>query len=260
MGEDMTNVRQKLVAALAAAVLALGCAGLLAMPQAAHAVPLTAGTTQAAAVALPLTGKNLKASADTSFSSTTAKHWYKFTTSSRNSTYKVTVESKSGYNIDVNLYAPSGSVISDYFFSVLTKKSKKYYDLDRNSTYYIELKHYTNTSFRADYKITLQEVIKKPTVPAKFYACSKAKKKIQAKYRACDDATGYQVAYKKGASGKWVKKKTTKRSYTIKNLKKSKKYYVKVRAYRTVNKKDYYGKWSGIAILKPNGKNTKVYA
>ena len=166
----MTNVRQKLVAALAAAVLALGCAGLLAMPQAAYADPLIAGTTQSAAVALPLTGKNLKASADTSFSSTTAKHWYKFTTSSRNSTYKVTVESKSGYNIDVNLYAPSGSVISDYFFSTVTKKSKKYYDLDRSSTYYIELKHYTNTSFRADYKITLQEVIKKPDVPGKFYA------------------------------------------------------------------------------------------
>lgn len=256
----MTNVRQKLVAALAAAVLALGCAGLLAMPQTAHAVPLTAGTTQSAAVALPLTGKNLKASADTSFSSTTAKHWYKFTTSSRNSTYKVTVKSKSGYNIDVNLYAPSGSVISDYFFSTISKKSKKYYDLDRNSTYYIELKHYTNTSFRADYKITLQEVIKKPEVPGKFYAVSKAKKKLRVKYQASDDATGYQIAYKKGASGKWVKKKTTKLGYTIKNLKKNKKYSVKVRAYRTVNKKNYYGKWSGIAVLKPNGKATKVYA
>ena len=256
----MTNVRQKLVAALAAAVLALGCAGLLATTQVAHAVPLTAGTTQSAAVALPLTGKNLKVSADTSFSSTTAKHWYKFTTSSRNSTYKVTVQSKSGYNIDVNLYAPSGSVISDYFFSTMSKKSKKYYDLDRSSTYYIELKHYTNTSFRADYKITLQELVKKPDRPSKYYAVSKAKKKISLKYRASDDATGYQIAYKKGASGKWVKKKTSKLSYTIKNLKKSKKYYVKVRGYRVVNKKTYYGKWTGNAVLKPNGKKTKVYA
>ncbi len=79
---------------------------------------------------------------------------------------------------------------------------------------------------------------------------SKAKKKqITIKYKKSPYASGYQIAYHKaGTSNKF--KTTTKTSVTIKKLKKGTKYYFKVRAYKKVNGKKYYGKWSNIKLVK----------
>ncbi len=40
--------------------------------------------------------------------------------------------------------------------------------------------------------------------------------------------------------------KTTKTSYTFSKLKLSKKYYVRVRVYKKIGSKTYYGKWSTV--------------
>jgi prefoldin subunit 5 len=66
------------------------------------------------------------------------------------------------------------------------------------------------------------------------------------KWKKVSGASGYQVSYK--VSGKKAVKKTVtggkKTSLKVKNLESGKKYTVKVRAWKTVNGKKYYGKWS----------------
>ena len=70
-------------------------------------------------------------------------------------------------------------------------------------------------------------------------------------------ATGYQVVY--ASNSKFTKSvksvrisKNTTKSYTIKNLKKGKTVYVKVRSYKTVDGKRIYGAYSTVkkAVVK----------
>ena len=64
-------------------------------------------------------------------------------------------------------------------------------------------------------------------------------------------ATGYQVYYstKKSSGFKSAGKATSKLTLTKKKLKKSKKYYFKVRAYKLVNKKKVYGPYSSVKTV-----------
>ena len=80
------------------------------------------------------------------------------------------------------------------------------------------------------------------------------KKMAFIKWKKQSGITGYQIQYamKKSFAGKknvWIKspKKTSK---NITNLKPKKKYYLKIRAYKTVNKKTYYGAWSKVVSKK----------
>lgn len=93
-------------------------------------------------------------------------------------------------------------------------------------------------------------VLKGTTISGKLTAKKKGftiKWKNQSK-----STTGYQVQYstnkkfkKKKTIVKTVKKvKTTK--LAVKNLKAKKKYYVRVRTYKTVNGKNYYSNWSKV--------------
>lgn len=74
---------------------------------------------------------------------------------------------------------------------------------------------------------------------------NKKSKTIEVVWKKIEVATGYEVQYsteknfKKGVHTK----KTTKGKVTIKSLKKNKKYYVRVRTYKTVNGKKYVSKW-----------------
>jgi hypothetical protein len=85
------------------------------------------------------------------------------------------------------------------------------------------------------------------------YAKNKKGKKISLKWAKISKVTGYNVRYAttkkklKKAKAKNIKTNTPK--YTIKKLKK-KKYYVQVRAYRTVNGKKIYGDWSKVKSVK----------
>ena len=67
---------------------------------------------------------------------------------------------------------------------------------------------------------------------------------------ASTGGTTYQIAYKKKGTSKWKYTTTTSKSKTIKSLKKGKKYYVKVRAYKTVDGKKIYGSWSKTKLSK----------
>lgn len=74
---------------------------------------------------------------------------------------------------------------------------------------------------------------------------NKTKKKLKITYKAVKNANGYQIQYalKKNFKGK-KKKTTTAKTLSVK-VKKGKRYYVRVRAYRVdPNGKKKYGKWS----------------
>ncbi|MBR3201379.1 MAG: hypothetical protein IKG17_08615 [Mogibacterium sp.] len=101
-------------------------------------------------------------------------------------------------------------------------------------------------------------VVNPPVMPiAVNYSPAKAviksvkagKKSLTVKWKKVNNATGYniQVAknskFTKGLKNVTVKKYSSK-GKKIKSLKKGKKYYVRVRAYRVVNGKTYYGAWS----------------
>lgn len=84
---------------------------------------------------------------------------------------------------------------------------------------------------------------------------STKKKTITVQWKKVSGVTGYQVqialnkTFKKGKKTYTVKKaKTVKK--TVKRLKRKKKYYVRVRAYKTVKGKKYYGKWSKVKKVK----------
>lgn len=71
-------------------------------------------------------------------------------------------------------------------------------------------------------------------------------KKLKVTFKKASGATGYAIAY--STSKSFAKKETKtvfteKNSYVVKKLKKGKTYYVKVRAYKTVNGKKYYGSY-----------------
>lgn len=76
-------------------------------------------------------------------------------------------------------------------------------------------------------------------------------KKAKVSWKKIKGAKGYQIRYSTSKKMKKVKKKfvkKNKKSYIIKKLKK-KKYYIQVRAYKVVNGKKRYGKWSKKKIV-----------
>ena len=79
--------------------------------------------------------------------------------------------------------------------------------------------------------------------------------KKQAQKMSSARITGYQIQYATNSkftkNAKKVKvKKYTRISKQIKGLKKNKKYYVRIRTYKTIKKKTYYSKWSKAKSLK----------
>ena len=90
---------------------------------------------------------------------------------------------------------------------------------------------------------TLKKVVNKKT------------KKIEVTWKKVKGVTGYEVQYstnksfKKGVHTKKIKG-ASKVKVTVKKLKKKKRYYVRVRAYKKVGGKKYVSKWSKKKVLK----------
>lgn len=115
-------------------------------------------------------------------------------------------------------------------------------------------KHKYNFSHTVKFNITLQAKWKKVTV--KKTTISKLNntksKKLSVKIKKVSDANGYEVSYATNKKFKSAKKQiTVKTTITLKNMKKGKTYYVRVRAYKldSVGEK-VYGKWSKIKKMK----------
>lgn len=114
-----------------------------------------------------------------------------------------------------------------------------------------------NVNFFGNYSgaLSLQITIK-PKKATLSSLKSKAKKKLTVKWKKDTTVTGYEIQYstskkfaKKSTKTSTVKKNGTV-SKTISSLKSNKKYYVRVRAYKTSNGKKIYGTWSSTKSVK----------
>ncbi len=80
------------------------------------------------------------------------------------------------------------------------------------------------------------------------------KKRVQISWKRDKSATGYQIAIRIGTKGKYKIVKNIKRNqitrYIKKNIKKGKGYYVKVRAYKSMDSKKVYGKYSAVKKIR----------
>ena len=95
----------------------------------------------------------------------------------------------------------------------------------------------------ASKKVTIYAVPAK----AKLKEVKSAKGKVEAEWKKDSNASGYQILYstdKKMKNAKTMNCNKKDTTATIKNLKKNKTCYVKVRAYKTIDGKKYYGAYS----------------
>lgn len=95
----------------------------------------------------------------------------------------------------------------------------------------------TKTLYIAPAKVTISSV-------------KSGKKYATVKYKKATGASGYQIAYRKKGTSKWSYITTTSLSKKITKLKSKKTYQFKVRAYKTISKKKYYGSYSSIKTCK----------
>ncbi len=94
--------------------------------------------------------------------------------------------------------------------------------------------------------------VKKPA-KAKITKLTAGKRAFTVKWKKQSSVSGYEIQYSLKKNFKSSKKKNVSKSknkLTVKKLKKGKKYYVRVRAYKTVKGKKYYGKWSAKKAVK----------
>lgn len=117
-------------------------------------------------------------------------------------------------------------------------------------------KYTVTVTFKGNYSGTKKLTFE--IIPAKvtLSKVSAGKKQLTATWKTISGITGYEVAYstskkftKKTTKTVTIKKAKTKKT-TIKKLTKGKNYYVKVRAYKTVDGKKIYGAYSAVKNVK----------
>ena len=89
----------------------------------------------------------------------------------------------------------------------------------------------------------------RPLTVTKLSLKSKAKGQVTVSWTQAKSISGYQIYYSpysnmKGA--KYITAKSTAKSATLKKLTSKKKYYIRIRTYKTVDGKKYYSNWSAV--------------
>lgn len=93
--------------------------------------------------------------------------------------------------------------------------------------------------------------IKAPARVKKLKVKNKKKKSVTLSWKKVVGAKGYRLQYATNKNFEKKKNKFVKKTkYTVKKLKRKKKYYFRVRAYKLDGKKKVYGKWSGVKKVK----------
>ena len=106
---------------------------------------------------------------------------------------------------------------------------------------------------KGDYTGTIGKTFKISPVKMSISKLRAKSKAFKASWAKNDQATGYEIQYGTDSKFKSAKKvaitKKTTTAKTITKLKASKKYFVRMRIYTTVNGKKYYGAWSAVKTV-----------
>ncbi|MBQ4531564.1 MAG: carbohydrate-binding domain-containing protein [Lachnospiraceae bacterium] len=128
-------------------------------------------------------------------------------------------------------------------------------NLNCGKTYYYIVKGYKNINNTAtciaESKVSSAKVI---PVKATLKTAKLQNNKVTLKWKKENGVSGYEVYRATSKNGKYKKVKTitssSKTTYADKNLKAGKKYYYKIRTYKTVNGKKVYGEYSAVKTVK----------
>lgn len=143
-----------------------------------------------------------------------------------------------------------------YSFSINSPHQHSYnYAYTVKSTYTSQGYDVYTCSCGASYTTNYKAVKKLGKVNLKSVSSARKKHAIKASWNKKSGANGYQIYYSrnknfKKLSAKKIVKGGKKTSYVGKNFTKGRKYYVKVRAYKNVNGRKVYGKWSNVKTVK----------
>lgn len=178
--------------------------------------------------------------------------------------FKFSLSSKTTVNISLNafgsiqaLYLYKSEMLNevDHFYCGGSEQTpsiyKKQYNLDAG-TYYVKID--AGYSYQGKYTFKWENAIKKPGKVSLNKVSSPKKKQLKASWTKLS-GNGYQMQYstdknfKKSVKSSTISKNSTT-SKTISKLTSNKKYYVRVRAFKTVNGQKYYGPWSSTKSVK----------
>ena len=89
------------------------------------------------------------------------------------------------------------------------------------------------------------------TAPVQYKPSSKASGKLTVRWKKAVGASGYQIQYAASRSMRGARTVSTSAlTRTLSGLKKGSTYYVRIRAYKKVSGKTYYGAWSSVKNVK----------
>lgn len=140
------------------------------------------------------------------------------------------------------------SVAEVYNGTIIAKKAGK-----------ATIKAYTENGVKASCLVTVQknydkEIKKVTSAKAKIINAKNVKgKTIRLKLKRMSDCNGFYIEYSVKKNFRSAKSGTINKKYTIVDiakLKKGKTYYVRVRVYKKIGNKVYYGKWSNVKKVK----------
>ena len=108
---------------------------------------------------------------------------------------------------------------------------------------------YTKSGVKAE---CIVEVTNVRLIKAKIKSVkNSSKRSMKISLSGLQECDGYQIQYATKSNFKPVKTFSKKAStVTVKNLKKGTKYYVRVRVYKKIFGKTYYGEWSNKKVVK----------
>lgn len=176
--------------------------------------------------------------------------------------FKITVNSLTGITLSWNkvenatsyrVYRSDGTGAIK-LYSTVSKNSFTDTSLSRGKTYSYQIMAIASVSgvtSRSEYS----SVVKYTVLAKKINSVTVSSKSKKATFnvKKVGGATGYEITYSTGKKFKKAKVKTfNSNKFSVKKLKKNKKYYTKIRAFAKINGKTYY-----TAYLKKNFKTKK---
>lgn len=161
------------------------------------------------------------------------------------------VSGVTGYQVQ---YSTSSKFSAKTTKSVKVKKaasvSKTIKGLQSKKKYYVRVRAYKDKNKKSTYSAwSAKKQVTTKMASTTVRSLNAERGGFKVTWTKASGVTGYQVQYAtdskfKNARKTVTVKKASSASKTIKNLKEKKKYYVRVRTYKTSNKKNAYGAWS----------------